>query len=89
MKRKRYQNKERSKRISPSYSKRKERCRRRRSTARGGAPSWFPWGRCRGEEELWGVVRVGEMLGGGFYRVEGEEEEVAEVVETSSGGRRH
>jgi hypothetical protein len=36
-----------------------------------------------------GVVRGGEYLGGGFYRVEGEVEEVAEVVETSSGGQHH
>jgi hypothetical protein len=34
-------------------------------------------------------VRGGEELGGSFNRVEGEEEEVAEAVETSSGGRRH
>jgi hypothetical protein len=31
----------------------------------GGAPVRLPWGRwCRGEEELRGVVRVGEVLGG-------------------------
>jgi hypothetical protein len=35
------------------------------------------------------VVWGEEELGGGFYRMEGEEEEVAEAVEMSSGGRRH
>jgi hypothetical protein len=43
-----HQNEEGSTRISPSYSKRKERRRRRRSMARGGAPV-APFGRWRGE----------------------------------------
>jgi hypothetical protein len=39
----------------------------------GGAPARFPWGRwCRGEEELRGVVRVGEVFGPPYIGLERE-----------------
>jgi hypothetical protein len=39
----------------------------------GEAPARFPWGRrCIGEEELWGVVRVGEVFGPPYIGLERE-----------------